>query len=378
MIYLDNAATTYPKPECVYETLDRANRTMAFNAGRGSYKEAREVAKMIDETRRMVADLVHSSADKVYFESSATEAMNIIINGLDLKQGDTVYISPFEHNAVVRPLYNLKEKIGINIMILPFNKVTWEIETDKMNDMFAMNAPKACFLTHTSNVTGYILPIGTIFEQTRRYNCINIADCSQSLGVLNPDVTDIDFVVFAGHKSLYASFGVAGFINLTNTVLSVYKSGGTGSDSLNVRMPEDGSQRYEAGSLNAVAITGLHESILWLKKNDVLKHEKELTDLLIHSLQSIDKVKLYLPEDKEKVLGIVSFNLEDYHAGEVGEILAEDFGICARTGFHCAPFVHNFIGSLDDGGTVRISIGYFNTKKEIDLLINALEELINE
>ena len=376
MIYLDNAATTYPKPECVYEALDKANRTMAFNAGRGSYKEAKAVSEMIDETRGMVADLVGSSADKVYFESSATEAMNLIINGLDLKKDDTVYISPFEHNSVVRPLFNLRSRVGIRIEILPFDKDTWDIDVDRMNNMFAINKPKACFLTHISNVTGYVLPVGVIFAQAKRYNCINILDCSQSLGVLNPNTQNTDFIVFAGHKSLYASFGVAGFVNLNDVTLSIFKSGGTGSDSLNVEMPTKGPERYEAGSVNGVAIAGLHESLNWLRYNNVLFHEQELTAYLLNGLKPVNSLKLFLPRKKqEEVLGMASIAVEGFQSNDVGSILSEEFGICVRTGYHCAPFVHDFLNSKAYGGTIRISLGAFNTKKDIDQLIEALKTL---
>ena len=371
MIYLDNAATTYPKPECVYEALDKANRTKAFNAGRGSYKEAKAVSEMIDETRGMVADLVGSSADKVYFESSATEAMNLIINGLDLKKDDTVYISPFEHNSAVRPLFNLRSRVGIRIEILPFDKDTWDIDVDRMNNMFAINKPKACFLTHISNVTGYVLPVGVIFAQVKRYNCISILDCSQSLGVLNPNTQNTDFIVFAGHKSLYASFGVAGFVNIGGVPLAVVKSGGTGSDSLNVNMPAAGSERFEAGSLNSVAIAGLHSSLEWLKRNDVLAHEKELTEYLINKLAMIGTVKLLLPKNKD-VIGIVSILVDGYASNDVGSILSDEFDICVRTGYHCAPFVHDLLDSKDFGGTIRISLGAFTTRKDIDQLCDAL------
>ena len=377
MIYLDNAATTYPKPDCVYEALDNANRNMAFNAGRGSYKEAKIVSDMIDETRALVSEILNVSSDRVYFESSATEAMNIIINGLDLGKGDTVYISPFEHNAVVRPLFNLKEKKGINIKILPFDRKTWDIDLQKMNDMFTINKPKACFLTHISNVTGFILPAGTIFAQSKRYNCINVMDCSQSYGIVSFDKENVDFAVFAGHKSLYASFGVAGFINIGNVALSVYKSGGTGSDSLNTEMPLSGFARYEAGSANSVAIAGLHSSLLWLKQGDVYFHEKELTNYLIKKLISINSVRTILPANKD-VFGIVSIIIDGYNSADVGSILSEEFDICVRTGYHCAPFVHDFIDSKENGGTVRISIGYFNTRSDIDLLIDAIKNLVNE
>ena len=372
MIYLDNAATTYPKPECVYEALDRANRTLAFNSGRGSYKEAKAVSAMIDETRKQIADIAGSSSEQVFFESSATEALNIIINGLDLKKGDAIYISPFEHNAVVRPLYHLKKTKEIEIIELPFDKKTWTIDLDKMKDMFVINKPKACFLTQISNVTGFVLPLGIIFAQTRQYNCVNVADCSQGFGVLPSKYRYTDFIVFAGHKSLYASFGVAGFINLTGTHLSISKSGGTGSDSLNTEMPNDGHSRFESGSINSVAIAGLHSSLNWLKESDVFIHENKMTDYLLKKLKQMNNIKIFLPAEGT-VFGIVSIVIDGYDSNEIGTILSEDYDISVRTGYHCAPFVHDFIGSKDYGGTVRISIGAFTTADDIDCLIDALK-----
>ena len=375
MIYLDNAATTYPKPDCVYCALDHANRNLAFNAGRGSYPEAKAVSDLIAETRRQVAALVNVPADTVSFEASATESLNLIIHGLGLNEGDNVYISPFEHNAVVRPLHYLKEDKKIKIHILPFKKDTWDIDEEKMNNMFALYKPKVCFLSHISNVTGYILPTGRIFAAAKEYKAINILDCSQSLGILNPSRDNTDFIVFAGHKSLYASFGIAGFINLTYQKLKVIKSGGTGSDSLNPEMPAKGYERYEAGSMNSVALAGLHESLKWLNKTKVLEHEKQLTEYLISSLRKLDNVRLFLPPDTSHILGIVSIGVNGYSSSDAGMILSEDFGICVRTGYHCAPLIHEFIGSKETGGTVRISIGAFTKEEDIDRMINALGQI---
>lgn len=375
MIYLDNAATTYPKPDELYVALNNANKLFAFNAGRGAYNAAKETALMINEARAAVADFVSLSADTVSFESSATEALNIIINGISFNSGDTVYISPFEHNAVIRPLYNIKKDIDINIEVIPFDKKTWELDIKKLSDMFALKKPKAVFATHVSNVVGYILPYNKIFELSKKYNAINVLDSAQSFGVLNPIINDVDFIVFAGHKSLYASFGVAGFINVNNEVLKVTKSGGTGSDSLNHDMPTMGNTRYEAGSHNSVAIAGLLESTKWLKKSDIYKKEKELTDYLINELKKISKIKVYLPCDMNQVFGVISFTVSGYSPSDIGSILNDEFDICVRTGYHCSPLIHDFIGTTDSYGTVRISLGAFNNKNDIDSLIDALETL---
>lgn len=375
MIYLDNAATTYPKPNSVYDALDQANRRMAFNAGRGGYKEAKAVSDMIQETRGMIADLVHKTADDVCFESSATESLNIIINGIRLNKGDTVYVSPFEHNAIIRPLFNRKKTIDFNIEIIPFDKITWELDENKLKNMFALHKPTAVFVTHISNVTGYVLPYSNIFRMANKYHSVNVLDCSQSLGVLNPTIENVDYIIFAGHKSLYASFGIAGFICNTNYRLNITKSGGTGSDSLNHDMPEKSPWRYEAGSMNSVAIAGLNESLKWLKNNNVADREAKITTYMLDKLNSLDKIIMYLPKDISKVIGIISITVRGYQASEVGTILGDEFDICVRTGFHCAPYVHDFIGSTASGGTVRVSINAFTTTEEVDKLFDALSSL---
>ena len=375
-IYLDNAATTFPKPESVYKALDYANRNLAFNAGRGHYSAAQKVSDVINETKVKLAELIHAQPSRISFESSATESLNIIILGLNLKDGDNIYYSPFEHNAIIRPLYNLAKSIHINLFEIPFDKENWMPDLKKLNDKFVRNPPKAVFLSHISNVTGYILPFEEIFKLSKSYDAINVLDCAQSLGVLNPTTKDVDFIVFAGHKSLYASFGVAGFFDLNDYKLKVVKSGGTGSDSLNHDMPENGSGRYESGSLNSVAIAGLDASLDWLKENPPLMHEKERTEFLISELSEIPSVKLFLPQNyKNRILGIVSLSVDGYIAQDVGSILADEFNICVRTGYHCTPFVHEFIGSIENQGTVRVSIGAFTNKDEIIKLKEGLKTL---
>ncbi len=375
MIYFDNSATTYPKPESVYKALDFANRNLAFNAGRGAYKESLDCIDIINQTRYEIASFTKQDKNKVVFQSSATESLNLIINGLGLKDDDIVYISPFEHNSIVRPLYSLKNSTRIEIKILPFNKKTWEPEYDKIEEMFSIKRPKAVLISQLSNVTGYELPYDKIFALSKQFGAINVLDSAQSYGILNPILTNCDFCVFAGHKSLYASFGIAGFINVNDVKLQVIKSGGNGSDSLNHYMPETGYQRYEAGSPNVVAIYGLLESCKWLKNNkEIIEHEKELTNYLIEKLVENNKVKLYLPDNK-CVFGIVSFNIDGYLSDDVSAILYDEFGIMTRSGYHCSPHVHDFINSQMYKGTVRVSLGAFNTQSEIDELIAAIKTL---
>ncbi len=375
MIYLDNSATTFPKPEEVYKALDFANRNLAFNSGRGNYKKAQEVTKIIDETREEIASLVNADANNVAFLSSATECLNVVINGLQLDDGDVVYISPFEHNAIVRPLFEIQKEKKIEIILIPFDKKTWHPDLKKLDEMMAIKKPKAVFVSQISNVTGLMLDYENIFELAKKYQGLTVLDSAQAFGVVNPNLKNVDFCVFAGHKSLYSSFGIAGIIAKDFSLLNVTKSGGTGSDSLNHYMPEKGYGRVEAGSPNIVAIYGLHESIKWLKNNDVFKHERTLTSLLINRLRDIEDIVIYMPEKDDDLLGIVSINIEGYSPADIGSILSNEFDIAVRTGYHCSPFVHEFIGSNKFNGTVRISLGAFNTENDIDKFIEALNTL---
>ena len=375
MIYLDNAATTFPKPEEVYKALDRANREYGFNAGRGGYKKSKNISKIIDETRDEIASLVDCSGSNTIFTSSSTEALNLIIFGLEWNKGDNVYVSPFEHNSVMRPLNEIKKRYDINIIQIPFDKETWEVE-DKFEDMLILSKPKFIFCSSKSNITGYNLPIEKIFKAGKKHNSINILDASQSFGVDKKiKKIDTDFIIFAGHKSLYASFGVAGFININNIYLKSYLYGGTGSDSLNLDMPNSGASHLEAGSKNIIAIYGLHESIKWVKEHEIENKEKELFMYLYNSLKKLDKIKMYLPTDINKCCGIMSFNIDGYTAEEIGDILDQEFDICVRTGYHCCPYIHDFIDSKKFNGTVRVSMNYFNTLNDIDCLVRALETL---
>ena len=375
MIYFDNAATTYPKPECVYKAIDKANREMAFNAGRGSYKKAKSASMIIDETRGLLADLVKTDKNNVIFKTSSTSALNNILLGLEWNKGDNIYVSPFEHNSVIRPLEHIKKVYDVNLIILPFDKKTWEI-SDETWDMFALKKPKCVICSSKSNVTGYKLPIDEIFSQSKKYNAINVLDASQSFGIDRKiSKENTDFIIFAGHKSLYASFGVAGFFKLTKVNLKVTEFGGTGSDSLNPNMPDEMPTKYECGSKNIVAISGLNESLKWLKEHNVEQKEEELSRYLYNELIKIPKVITYVPQKPEKCIGILSINVNGYTPDDVASILDEEFDIAVRKGYHCSPFIHDFINSKQYNGTVRISLSYFNTKEEIDKLIEALKSL---
>lgn len=377
MIYLDNAATTYPKPDEVYQRIDWANRNIAVNAGRGSYKIAQEASRLIEDTRRQLIELVHGiGIEHAILVSSATIALNIILNGLSFSDGDVIYVSPYEHNAVARTLYRISTIKNVHIEELPI-KENLEIDMDKVKYLFMKNKPSCVCCTHVSNVTGYILPVNEIFEVAKEYGSVTIMDASQSFGLLDIDIKKCraDFIVFAGHKTLYGPLGAAGFVDNATVPLDTFIVGGTGSESLNLDMPKQVPERYEAASKNIVAIAGLHEALSVIDRNDNYHKEKLLSDYAVEKLKKLKNTILYIPENLAQHIGVISFNVKGYKAEDIGIILDEDFDIAVRTGYHCAPYIHKYLDDEKYLGTVRIGLGQYNTKNDIDQLIDAISEL---
>lgn len=383
MIYLDNAATTFPKPECVYDRVNIIQRTLSVNVGRGGYRAASEAMYIVDETRALLASFVGATdPDCIVFTPSATIAANEIIYGLEWDSYKTVYVTPFEHNAIARPLNKISEQYGAKIRLLPFDGQTQTLDIDALEQAFAMNPPDYVFLNHVSNVTGAIIPIKTIAEKAKKYSAVVVVDGSQSIGLLpiNLIETDVDFLIFAGHKNLYSSWGIGGFITNTSYKLQPVLAGGTGSDSLNLKMDTTYPNGFELGSPNIIAIASLNESLKWLREvgiNNIEEKKNILTQKLQTGLIKAGAI-VYLPSGEAKHTSVISFNVPGYEANEVGTILNEDFDIAVRTGFHCAPYIHELIGSLETHGTVRASVGYFNTEDDINALIAAVTDIMED
>ena len=315
----------------------------------------------------------------VVFSPSITIAINQIVNGLCLRQKAVVYVSPYEHNAVARSLYELSKRKELIVKELPLDNGL-EIDIQKMKYEFAKDKPEAVFCTHVSNVTGYILPVEEIFREAKKHGSINVLDSAQSLGLIDvrADLMDVDLIAFAGHKTLYGPFGIGGFINVSAVPLDTFITGGTGSDSLNLEMPLGNETRYESSSPNIVAIAGLNAALESLNQKEHCEREKKMTSYLIEQLSSVKEVKMFLPSNTERHIGIVSVIVEGFNSEDVGTILDEDFEIAVRTGYHCAPYIHKYLRDATSLGTVRIGIGQFTTKEEIDLLIKALKEIVYE
>ena len=383
MIYLDNAATTFPKPETVYETVDSIQRTIAVNVGRGSYTAASKAMKIVDETRLLLARLVGAQGpDNVVITPSATIAANEIINGLDWNAFRNVYVTPFEHNAIARPLFSQCSAHGIELLQIPFDQKTHLLNEEELRLRFSINPPDYVFLNHVSNVTGTVIPIDTISSISKEYGAIVIVDGSQSIGLLPIDLkkSDIDFLIFAGHKNIYASWGIGGFVANSDYPLKTSLTGGTGSDSLSLTVEGSIPNGFESGSPNIIAIASMRAALQWLNEitiEKIAEHKRTLMTRLIEKLSDCG-VQLYLPNGDVEHTSVLSFNIPGYNADEVGVILSEDFDIAVRTGYHCAPFIHTFLDTIGSHGTVRVSLGYFNTIKDVDALVDAVLEIMED
>lgn len=374
MIYLDNAATSFPRPETVYQEMDRVNRTLSVNAGRGSYKAACEASRIIFDTKKKLAELMHCTGKAdVVLTPSVTQAFNQVLNGLDITSDTVVYITPYEHNAVARTMESIKRRTGCTVIVLPLQR-SLELDLKKTEYLFHEKNPDIVISTVISNVTGYELPVKELFGMAKQYHAVTIADAAQAAGLINLNFEDMnaDIIGFAGHKTLCGPFGIGGFILSKDVLLKCVLTGGTGSDSLNLSMPESAPGRYEAGSGNIVAIAGLHAALEWLKDNQHMEYVKKLTDYLTSQLSKNPAVTVFTMKEQ---LGIVSFIVEGYDSGDVGRILDDEFDIAVRTGYHCAPYIHEYLKDVAYGGTIRVGIGPFNTKEDLDALLDAIESL---
>jgi len=378
MIYLDNGATTFPKPEAVYEAVDYFARHKGVNAGRGAYKSAREATAMIARVKAMLLSLIDAREQaEVAFTPSVTIALNMVINGLKWQAGDVVYVSPYEHNAVLRPLHLLKNRIGIRVLELPLDN-DLSIDLNQTAEMFDKEPPKLVCVTAISNVTGYVLPAREIFMLAKEYGAFTLLDGAQAVGLLKIRFGQVraDAVTFAGHKTLYAPFGIAGLYIKNGVDLEEFIVGGNGIKAENPEMPRYMPAKLESASMDSVAIAGLEASLNWLKGVNPWEHEGKLVRQLLAELKQIPEVILYpAPGDDYCQAGVVSFNLKGFRANEVAAILDYKYDIAVRAGHHCAGLIHRHLNNKAFDGTVRISLGMFNTKNDIDKLISGLKSI---
>jgi len=379
LIYLDNAATSWPKPQKVYDAVLEYMKKWGANPGRSGHTMARNAADVVFETRNLLCELFNADdPNRIVFTCNATEALNTAIKGL-LKPNDHVITSCVEHNSVLRPLKKLRGK-GVKTTFIDVNdEGIIDIEDIKKN---IQENTRMVILTHASNVLGSIQPIKQVGELCREKGIVFLVDASQTAGVYPIDVKElnIDLLAFPGHKGLLGPQGTGGLYVGEGIDLDSLKEGGTGSLSERDTQPDFLPDRLESGTLNTPGIAGLGAGIKFILETGIekiRKHEMELTQYFLHGLQNMEGVKVYGPRDPSKQVAVVSINVKDVHSNEVSRILDGAFNIATRPGFHCAPLTHRSMGSLKQG-MVRFSFGYFNTRDEIDAAIDALKAIQKE
>ncbi len=377
MIYLDNGATTFPKPDCVWDAVDHFNRTSAVNAGRGAYQAAREATAMIHDVRSQLISLCDAREQaQVILTPSVTIALNQIIQGQKWTKASVAYVSPYEHNAVLRPLKLLEKRLGIQILELPLAD-DLSIDLAATKEMFQKTPPDFVSVTAISNVTGYILPAREIFHLAKEYGAFTLLDAAQAMGLLKLRFSALkaDAITFAGHKTLYAPFGIGGFLLKNGSDLEELLAGGNGMKSLSEEMPRYMPEKMECGSMDTPAIAGLQASLQWLKTAKPKRTEDELMEYLIPKLREIPGLHLYCAPDPSLQAGVISLNLSGFRANEVGAILDKEWNIAVRAGHHCAARIHKYLKDKEFDGTVRVSISAFTTKEDLDTLLKGLKSI---
>lgn len=376
MIYLDNSATTNPKPREVKNAVARAMNYYSFNSGRGGYKESVNTSDMIFSCRESISEMFGFSPENIAFTPNCTTAINFAIKGI-VKPGDHIIISNLEHNAVARPIYELFEK-----GIIDYDTAEFSFDKEKtLNNFKKMIKPntKAIVCMHASNVFGCVFPIKEIGKLAYDNGIIFIVDAAQSAGVLdiNKKRDNINILCAPGHKGLYAPMGT-GFIALDdNTELDTIIEGGTGSNSMNLAQPDNMPEKLESGTLNNVGISGLLAGSKFVKTKgvaNIYKHEKGLMQYVYTELSKNQNITLYTPSFNDFLLApILSFNYKDYTSEKTASLLAEK-NIATRAGFHCSKLAHTAFGT-QNRGTVRISPSIFTKYSECENFINILKKL---
>ena len=386
MIYLDNAATTFIKPINVIEAINHA-LTSYGNSGRGAYRAALDSGRMVYETREKISKFFGSSdPSKVIFTSNATEGLNIVLFGL-FGSGDHVISTVTEHNSVLRPLYKLEKTKNIGIDFIGIDE-SGKLKYDEFEKHIKENT-KAIIVNHVSNVSGEIADLEYIGKIASKNNLYFIVDVSQSAGNIKIDMnkTGIDILCFTGHKGLFGPGGTGGIVINSDILIDTFKVGGSGVQSFNKEQPDEYPTRLEAGTLNSMGIAGLSAGIDFINEIGITSiHNKEMGLLkrLYKGIKDIKGIKFYTDcSEFEKKTGsirhgsILPINIDGIHSGDLADYLGEDYDIAIRAGAHCAPLMHKALGTVDEG-IARLSFSYFNTEEEIDAVIKALKEIVEE
>lgn len=374
MIYLDNASTTYPKMPSFYDKTMLQYKDMGINFSRNNSDKSKEGINIKGSLTNNIKKIFSSQSYQVILNSSATFSLNEILTGLDYNKIKNIYVSPFEHNSVVRVLKKIQKENDINIIVLKFNNFILDEEDMRLN--FISKTPDLIVINHASNVFGNILPVELIFNEGKKYNAITVLDASQTGGVL--DFSSIsplsDFIVFAGHKNLYGPSGIGGYLFNKNINLNPMLYGGTGIKSDDEDMPSDIPEKFEAGSPNTLGIIGLKiatDELLDIGIENIREKKEKLLEALYETLSEFD-YDLKIESNIKNNIGIISITGISYSPQEL-EIMLNEHDVIVRSGLQCAPAAHKHMGTSN--GSLRFSVGYFNTDEDIIKLKDILDEI---
>ena len=379
MIYLDNGATSFPKPEVVYSYMDHFYRNFGVNPGRSGYDLCMETGAIVDDTRKLLTTFFNGTdPDRLCFSYNSTDALNLIIFGM-LQPGDHAITTTIEHNSVIRPLYHLALD-GVEVDHVPFDENGF-VDPDEIKKRFKPNT-RLVIVNHASNVIGTVQPIREIGKYCREAGIPFAIDASQSAGKIPIDMEEdnIDIIAFTGHKSLLGPTGIGGLYVREGIEIRHTRAGGTGVRSAVRTHLDEYPWRMEYGTGNIVGIAGLNAGVKWVIEKGLAgihEHEMHLATMLRDGLASISDVILYCQDDLANHIAVLSFNIDGIEAGDVGTIIDVDHSIACRTGLHCAPLVHDQLGTTKLHGSVRFGIGPFNTEEHIEAAVEAVNDTIS-
>jgi len=378
LIYLDNSATSFPKPEAVYKFMDEFYRRHGVSPGRSGFDAAIETEEIVFDTRKLLCELFNGDdPNRLTFSYNASDTLNMLIQGLTEK-GDHVVTTMLEHNSVLRPLHHLQEWGTIDVTHVPFDENGF-VHPDDIKKAIRSNT-KMVIVNHSSNVIGTNQPIKEIGVICKKAGVIFLVDASQSAGAVPIDVADmgIDALAFTGHKCLMGPTGIGGSYVTNDLPVKGTRFGGTGVRSAQKTHLTEYPYRLECGTLNTVGVAGVNAGVKWVLEQGIEnlhKQEYALYDRLRNGVKNIDKVIAYCANNTKNQNPVLSINIEGFDSGDVGMMMDVDYNIATRTGLQCAPMVHEGIGTDKIHGTIRLSIGPFNTEAHVDAALEAIEEI---
>ena len=381
-IYLDNAATSWPKPQSVVDAIANFYTNHGSAAGRGVAADSVQVSKMIQQVRTRLANFIGADdPSHVAFTFNGTDSLNMAIRGV-LRPGDHVITSVLEHNSVLRPLHYLQQTGMIDLTTIDIDSAG-RIDADKLADAITNDTKLIC-VSHISNVLGTIQPVKEIGAVEKPPQCLFLVDGAQSVGHIPVDVNAIgcDFFASSGHKGLMGPLGT-GFLYANSRAIEQtepFRLGGTGTSSERTQQPEEMPFRLEAGNLNVGGILGLGAALEFIESESLASVGAHLEKLIGRFLEFVDNqsgIEVYSLGSNDRAAGVVSFQIENMAPSDVANVLDSQFGIQVRAGLHCSPLVHQSIGSHNLEGTARMSVGHFNTLADIDALADAIRQLIS-